>query len=208
MLTRFFSLVFVLSLLITVHAAELIPYKIDNNHSHIGFAVSIMGGLSKVHGKFTDYSIRLLNDEADITKSKVTVSIKAGSISTGIKARDEHLRTADFFDVENYPNIIFKSNRIEKKGEGFIAHGDLTMHGVTKRISLPFVITGVSDDKKERKKNVGYAAKMSLNRKDYGISWNKVLDSGGFVLGDEVDILINIEGVLQAAEKSEGDTEG
>ena len=93
------------------------PYPIDNNHSTVGFSVPILGGLSQVKGKFTDFAITINNDEKDITKSSVSVVIKATSVDTGIEGRDRHLRTADFFDVEKFPEITFKSERIEKKGK-------------------------------------------------------------------------------------------
>ena len=111
-------------------------YPIDNAHSTVGFSVPILGGLSQVKGKFTDFNITLNHDEKDITKSSVNVVIKATSVDTGIERRDNHLRTADFFDVEKFPEITFKSERVEKKGKQFIAYGPLTMHGVTKEIAL------------------------------------------------------------------------
>src|SRR5215471_18338885 len=117
-------------------------YRIDNNHSTIGFSVPILDGLSKVSGKFTDFTITLNNDEADITKSSVTVVIKAASIDTGIADRDKDLRTAAFFDIDKYPEINFQSKRIEKRGNQLVAIGMFTMHGVTKEIEIPFTITG------------------------------------------------------------------
>jgi polyisoprenoid-binding protein YceI len=190
MFKKYVSLGFILTLLVAVYAAGLKQYKIDKNHSNVGFAVSIMGGLSEVHGKFTDFNIELLNDEEDITKSKVKAIIKAASIDTGIDGRDQHLRTADFFDAEKYPDIVFESKRIKKNGKDLIAIGDLTMHGVTKEISLPFKIVGVADDKQERKKNIGYKAEMILNRKDFGINWQHS-SVPGFV-GNEIAVRINL----------------
>lgn len=190
MLRKYLPVLVVLATLTSVYAANLIPYKIDTNHSNIGFAVSIMGGLSEVHGKFTDFEIELLNDEKDITKSKVKAVIKPASINTGIDQRDSHLRTADFFDAEKYPEIIFESKKIKKQGDGFVAIGNLTMHGITKEIELPFRITGVEDNKEKRRKNVGYLAELTLNRKDFGINWQH-----GAVpnfVGDEVKIKINL----------------
>ena len=104
-------------------------HPIDNAHSTVGFSVPILGGLSQVNGKFTDFAITLNHDAKDITKSSVNVVIKATSVDTGIERRDAHLRNADFFDVEKFPEITFKSERVEKKGKQFIAHGPLTMHG-------------------------------------------------------------------------------
>jgi polyisoprenoid-binding protein YceI len=165
------------------------PYPIDMNHSNVGFSVPIMNGLSKVKGKFTDFAVTLNVDEKDITKSSVNVVIKATSIDTGVENRDKHLRNADFFDVEKYPDITFQSSRIEKKGKQFIAHGPLTVHGVTKEIALPFTVTGVNESADKTKKSVGYSASIVLNRRDYGINWNHRVP--GFV-GDDITVDIDL----------------
>lgn len=191
MLRKFSLFIFISAVVITsIYASSLIQYKIDTNHSNIGFAVSIMGGLSEVHGKFTDFEIELFNDEKDITKSKVKAVIKTASIDTGINQRDEHLRTADFFDAEKYPEIIFESKKIKKQGDGFVAVGNLTMHGITKQIELPFKITGVENNKEKRRKNVGYVAEIILNRKDFGINWEH--NSVPNFVGNDVKIRINL----------------
>jgi len=166
------------------------PYPIDNNHSTVGFSVPILGGLSQVKGKFTDFAITLNNDEKDITKSSVSVVIKATSVDTGIEGRDRHLRNADFFDVEKYPEITFKSERIEKKGKQFIAHGPLTMHGVTKQIELPFTVTGTFKNPSTNKTSVGYSARTVLNRRDFGINYSRQ-DNPTFV-GDNITIEIEL----------------
>ncbi len=156
-------------------------YRIDYNHSTVGFSVPIMDGLSKVNGKFTDFTVTLTNDEKDITKSSVSVVIKAASINTGIGARDNDLRTAAFFDVEKYPEITFESKRIEKRREQLIAVGTFTMHGVSKEIALPFAITGINRDP---------SACITLNRRDFGINWRH--QSVPNFVGDNVDIEINL----------------
>lgn len=166
------------------------PYPIDNAHSTVGFSVPILGGLSQVKGKFTDFAITIDNDEKDITKSSVSVVIKATSVDTGIEGRDRHLRTADFFDVEKFPEITFKSERIEKKGKQFIAHGPLTMHGVTRPIALPFSITGTYQNPANNKISVGYSASMVLNRRDFGINYSRQ-DNPTFV-GDNITIEIEL----------------
>ena len=167
------------------------PYPIDNNHSTVGFSVPIFGGLSQVKGKFTDFTITLNNDEKDITKSSVSVVIKATSINTGIEGRDRHLRNADFFDVEKYPEITFKSERIEKKGKQFIAHGPLTMHGVTKQIALPFTVTGTMKNPTTNNVSaVGYSARIILNRRDFGINYSR-RDNPTFV-GDNITVEIDL----------------
>jgi polyisoprenoid-binding protein YceI len=166
------------------------PYPIDNNHSTVSFSVPILGGLSQVKGKFMEFAITLNNDEKDITKSNVSVVIKATSINTGIEGRDRHLRTADFFDVEKFPEITFKSEHIEKKGKQYIAHGPLTMHGVTKPIALPFTVTGTFKNPTNNKISVGYSAKMVLNRRDFGINYARQ-DSPTFV-GDNITVEIEL----------------
>lgn len=192
------SLLAVLFFAVTVAAQVTTskPYPIDNNHSTVGFSVPILGGLSQVKGKFTDFAITLNHDEKDVTKSSVSVVIKATSVNTGIEGRDRHLRTADFFDVEKFPEITFKSEHIEKKGKQFIAHGPLTMHGVTKEIALPFTITGTFKNPTNNKYSIGYSAHTVLNRRDFGINYSRQ-DLPTFV-GD--NITIDIELVTRALE--------
>ena len=193
------TLLVVLLFAITAVAQQTAPtgtHPIDNAHSTVGFSVPILGGLSQVKGKFTDFVITLNHDEKDITKSSVSVVIKATSVDTGIERRDAHLRNPDFFDVEKFPEITFKSERIEKKGKQFIAYGPLTMHGVTKQIALPFTVTGTFKNPANNKTTMGYSAKMVLNRRDYGINYSRQ-DSPTFV-GDE--ITVEIELVTRALE--------
>jgi len=196
MLKRIVLPILLIAVTVVAQVATSRPYPIDNNHSTVGFSVPILGGLSQVKGKFTDFAITLNNDEKDITKSSVSVVIKATSVDTGIEGRDRHLRNADFFDVEKYPEITFKSERIEKKGKQFIAHGPLTMHGVTKQIALPFTITGTFKNPSNNKTSVGYSARTVLNRRDFGINYSRQ-DNPTFV-GD--NITIEIELVTRALE--------
>ena len=182
--------VLLVSLSIAAQVSTARQYPIDMNHSTVGFSVPIMGGLSKVKGKFTDFNISLTNDEQDITKSSVNVVIKVGSVDTGIEGRDKHLRTADFFDVEKFPEITFQSSRIDKRGKQLIAHGTLTMHGVSKEIALPFTITGVNENADKTKKNIGYSATMVLNRRDYGINYtHKTVPN---FIGDNITVEIDL----------------
>jgi len=190
MLKRIVLPVLVFAITVVGQVSTSRPYPIDNNHSTVGFSVPILGGLSQVKGKFTDFAITLNNDEKDITKSSVSVVIKATSVDTGIEGRDRHLRNADFFDVEKYPEITFKSERIEKKGKQFIAHGPLTMHGVTKEIALPFTVTGTFKNPSTNKMSVGYSARTVLNRRDFGINYSRQ-DNPTFV-GDNITIEIEL----------------
>ena len=165
-------------------------YAADAAHSNVGFSIPILGGLSSVRGKFTDFTVEIVYDDKDVTKSTVNAVIKATSIDTGIERRDEHLRKADFFDVEKFPEITFKSSRIEKKGKDFIAHGTFTMHGVAKEIMLPFTLNGVRKDEKSGKTTLGATARTTVNRKDFGVSFSRP-DNPNF-LGDMVEIELNV----------------
>jgi len=165
-------------------AAEKI-YVLDTNHSTIGFVVPIMG-MSEVTGKFPDFTGRIVvPDENDLTKSTVEVVIKTASIDTGIEDRDKHLRTADFFDAEKYPEITFKSKKIQKVGDAYAAVGDFTMRGVTKEITIPFQLTGHA-------KSLGARASLPLNRKDYGVSWSRVMDDGSLFVADVITVDIRL----------------
>ena len=166
-------------------------YKADTAHSSISFKISHMM-VSKVRGHFNDFSVTIKEDPDDITKSSASVMIKAASIDTADKKRDDHLRSPDFFDVGKYPEITFKSKKIEKKGNGYAATGTLTMHGVSKEVTIFFEITGKLKDPWGNTR-MGVEANTKLDRKDYGIKWNKTLDQGGLMVGNEVNIEILLE---------------
>ena len=186
------SLIAIVSLLLVVSPVlgATTKYEIDTAHSNVGFSIPIMGGLSHVRGKFTEFSVTIVYDDKDVTKSSVNAVIKAASIDTGIERRDAHLRNADFFDVEKFPDITFQSSRIEKKGKNFIAHGTFTMHGVAKEIALPFTLNGVRKDEKTGKTTLGATASVTLNRRDFGINFARP-DNPTF-LGDTVEVELNL----------------
>jgi len=173
----------------TVFAAPT-TYKIDANVSNVGFVVPILGGLSKVRGKFTDFTVEIVHDAADMSKSSVKAVIKAASIDTGIEGRYKHLRNPDFFEVEKFPEITFESKRVEKKGSGFVAHGTFTMHGVSKEIELPFTLNGVRKNPANGSTTLGVTSRLTLNRKDYGINFSRP-DAPDF-LGDMIEIELNL----------------
>jgi len=164
-------------------------YEIDTAHSNVGFSIPILGGLSSVRGKFTDFKVEITYDDKDVTKSSVNAVIKAASIDTGIERRDAHLKNADFFDVEKYPDITFQSKHVEKKGKDFVAHGTFTMHGVSKEIALPFTLNGVQPAK-DGKTVLGVTARTTINRKDFGVSFARP-DNPNF-LGDNVEIELSL----------------
>ena len=182
---------------VTPASSSSTQYGVDKNHSTVGFTVPILGGLSRVSGKFTDFDVQITYDEADITKSSVNATIKAASIDTGIENRDKHLRTADFFDVEKYPDITFQSKRVEKKGNKLTAFGTFTMHGVAKEIAIPFTITGKFKDPASGNETIGFAANLTLNREDYGIAFKRK-DNPTFI-GDEIEIELSL--ITRAAAK-------
>ncbi len=170
--------------------SELKPVLLDINHSNIGFAVPIMNGLSKVHGKFSEFTADFNFDEKDITKSSINVVIKAKSVDTGIDARDAHLRTADFFEVDKFPEITFKSKQIIKKGKKLTLIGDFTMHGITKEISFPFEVVGKSIDPNEKTIVYGFLAKTIINRRDFGVNYQH--KSVPNFIGDNIEVELNL----------------
>ncbi len=173
-----------------VALAAPITYQVDTAHSNVAFAVPILGGLAKVRGKFTDFKVDIVYDEADVTKSSVKAVIKAASIDTGIERRDAHLRNPDFFEVEKYPEITFESKSVEKRGSGLVARGTFTMHGVSKEIELPFTINGVRKNPQTGATTLGVSSRLTINRKDYGISFSRP-DNPDF-LGDQIEIELDL----------------
>ncbi len=171
-------------------------YQIDFSHSHILFSVRHMM-LSKTRGEFQKFSGTLDLDEANPAASKVDIEIDAASINTRDEKRDEHLRSADFFDVANYPNLTFKSTRVEVLGDtkGKL-HGDLTIRGITKPVVLDVELTGRSKSPWGTE-NLGFEAHTKINRKDWGLEWNVALETGGVLVGEEIAIDIELELVKQ-----------
>lgn len=170
-------------------------YSIDPVHSVVGFSVKHML-ISTVNGNFDDFSGTIVYDPQDISKSSVEVHIKAASVDTRNQTRDNDVRSPNFLDAAKYPELMFKSTSVAKSGDGFVAHGQLTIHGVTKDIDLPFKITGQTKDP-WGKFRMGAEAGLTINRADYGVVWNKTLEGGGAVVSDEVKIALTVEGVKQ-----------
>jgi polyisoprenoid-binding protein YceI len=170
-------------------------YAIDVANSMLSFTVRHML-INNVRGNFRDFTGTIAYDPQDLTKSSVEVNIKSRSIDSGNENRDTHLRSADFFDVDKFPEITFKSTSIEKSGDGYIAHGPLTMHGVSKEVAIPFSITGTVKDARG-KTHLGVEAALTINRVDYGLTWNRTLEGGGVLVSDEVKIDLGIEATKQ-----------
>jgi polyisoprenoid-binding protein YceI len=180
------------SLLVLAATGRADTYTVDKAHSEVTFSVRHMG-VSKVGGRFNDVSGTIEGDPKKPETGKVDFVIKTTSIDTNQEGRDKHLRSADFFDVEKFPEITFKSSKITAKGAGkYEVAGTLTMHGVSKEITLPVTMAGPIPDGRGGQK-VGFETATTINRKDYGISWNKALDAGGVVVSDEVQVDISFE---------------
>jgi polyisoprenoid-binding protein YceI len=173
-------------------AAETGAYSFDKAHSFIGFKVKHMG-LIEVPGFFRDFTGTVNYDSANPTKSSVEFTAKVTSVDTGVAGRDRHLRTADFFDVEKFPDLTFKSTKVEKKGKGWIVSGDLTMRGVTKPVSIPFEITGFVPGGERSGAKIGIAGETTLNRRDFGVNYGGNMPSGGPVVADQVKVVLQIE---------------
>ena len=169
-------------------AAE--TFVVDTVHSEAAFQVRHF--VTKVRGRFDDFTGTIQVDRANPTASTVELKIAAASLNTAHAGRDKHLRSADFFDVEKYPEITFRSTKIVPRGpNAYEVTGTFTMHGVSKEVTVPVSFLGFMGSGANEK--AGFSADFTLDRKDYGIVWNRALDAGGTVLGDEVLVSVNIE---------------
>jgi len=168
-------------------------WKLDPMHSRIEFAIRHLM-ISTIKGCFTRYDGLVDWDEEDLTKSSVVAHIDTCSISSGDDYRDQRLRAVEFLDVENYPELTFKSTRIERVSDNeFGIYGDLTLHGVTKEIKLDMIYGGRAINPASKKVAAGFEARVTISRKDFDMSFNMLLDTGGLAVGDEVKIEINAE---------------
>jgi polyisoprenoid-binding protein YceI len=171
--------------------AETARWDIDPDHSLIEFRVAHMV-VSKTAGRFMDYRGFVDMDADAKTFKTIEATINAASINTNHDKRDAHLRTADFLDVKQFPTMTYKMKRVQKQGDTYTVIGDFTLRGVTKEISLVVAFNGVVTDPWGGTR-AGFSAEGTLNRKDFGIVWNKTLDSGGLVVGNDVQIRLEIE---------------
>lgn len=168
-------------------------YEVDSQHTTVGFSIRHMV-INDVKGSFKDFTGAIEYDGKDPLTIQAKGTIKAASIETGIDGRDEHLRGPDFLDAMKHPDILFESKRVEKKGDGYVLIGKFTLHGVTKEVALPLTVSGPVTDP-WGKNRIGIEISARLNRQDYGIRWNKTLDNGGVLIGNEVKVEINAEAV-------------
>lgn len=176
----------------------IMSWQIDAVHTHVGFSVKHMM-VSTVRGQFKQYSGTVKIDAADFTRSSFEGEVEVASIDTGNSQRDDHLRSGDFFDAANHPKIKFNSTRIDAKGDGeFVVHGNLTIRETTLPVAFDVEFHGTS--KNPWGKTVsGFGAKSTVNRKDFGLAWNALLETGGVAVSDKVKIEIEVEVVADGA---------
>lgn len=200
---RFFLLAVSVLALITPTLGNASVWEVDPAHSSAQFAIRHLM-VSTVRGEFTKFTGTFTLDDKDLAKSTLEASIDVTSINTRIAKRDDHLKSPDFFDIAKYPTMTFKSKKVEAAGEGkFKVTGDLTMHGVTKEVVLD--VTGSTKSIKDPmgKMRLGGSATTKINRKDFGLAYNKALETGGVLVGEEVDITIDVEMTEKAAAAGE-----
>ena len=174
--------------------AEAVTYVIDPDHYQVIFKVKHMG-ISTVTGRFDLVEGNYTFDDADVSKSSVETTIQTASINTNKQKRDDHLKSPDFLNVDKNPTITFKSKEVKKgDGDDFTIVGDLTINGVTKQVELDAEYGGKAVDPMGNERTA-FTAETKIDRKDYGITWNKTLDSGGLVVGDDVRIQLEVEGI-------------
>jgi polyisoprenoid-binding protein YceI len=173
--------------------SSVITWKLDPAHSSADFKVKHMM-ISNVKGSFSGLNGTLVEDPTDPTRSSVEASVDVTTVSTGDPQRDGHLKSADFFDAEKYPKMTFKSTAVKRTGEGeYSVTGDLTLHGVTKAVT--FEVEGPSAPGKDPWGNtrIGLSASTKINRKDFGLSWNSALETGGILVGEDVTITLDVQ---------------
>lgn len=168
-------------------------WTIDPVHSEVGFSVRHMM-VSKVRGKFTSFEGSLVTGESP-TDSTVTATVDLNSIDTGNEQRDDHIRSADFFDVANHPTMSYRSTGVRAAGDDFVVDGELTLKGVTKNVPLALELNGFGPDPYGGVR-AGFTGSAEINRQDFGVNFNAALETGGVVVGDKVNIHLEIEAIL------------
>jgi polyisoprenoid-binding protein YceI len=181
----------------TATATSVRTYAIDKTHSEVGFQVRHL--LTKVRGRFTDFSGTIQFNETQPERSSITFTINTVSIDTGTPDRDAHLRSTDFFAVDQHPAITFTSSRVTKRSDDkYDVEGTLVIRDTSKVVTLPVTHLGKAVDPWGNTR-LGFETDITINRKDFGLNWNAALEAGGFLVGDEVTIAISIQAVGQEA---------
>lgn len=168
-------------------------WAVDYAHSTIDFTVKHMM-ISKVKGSFQNFEVELEADPQDLTDANISFIVDASSINTKNDARDNHLRSADFLDVEQYPKITFVSKSVTKAGNNeYNVTGDLTIHGVTKEETFKVTFEGISKNPMSGAETAGFSAEGTVKRSNYGLTWNAALETGGVLVGDEIKFTVELE---------------
>lgn len=184
--------------------ASASTWTIDNQHSNIGFTVRHL--VTRVSGSFNLFSGTILFDDKKPEASKVSVTINLDSIFTANQQRDDHLRSADFFDTKKHPSATFESTRVVSVGRGnFKIEGNLSLHGQTRPVSLDVEYLGTMKDLNGNNRG-GFTARTKLNRKDFGLTWNKITEAGNVVLGEEVELAMNIAAIETKPQEARRDS--
>jgi len=170
-------------------------WTIDTAHSDVAFIVR-HAGISKVRGRATGFAGQITVGD-DVEDSRVAVTIDSASIATGDEKRDAHLRSADFFEVEKYPEWTFSSTSVTPSGDDFVIAGDLTLHGVTRPVELATEFNGVADDPMGNRRT-GFSASTQISRKEFGLTWNAALETGGLLVSDNVRIELEVSAIRAA----------
>jgi polyisoprenoid-binding protein YceI len=172
--------------------AQKVTYAIDPAHSEVDFGIKHMG-ISTVHGRFAVKDGTVDLDEKNMADSSVVATIDVASVDTGVPQRDAHLKSPDFFDTAKFPTATFKSTKVVQAGEGYDVMGDLTLHGVTKPVTLHMEAPSKEQIGMDKKPHRGFTATTTIKRQDFGLTWNRTLKSGDNVLGDDVKMTFDIE---------------
>ena len=174
---------------------EQSAWVIDATHSTVGFVVRHL--VSKVRGQFQEFEGKIVGNPDDLTGASAEFSATVASVNTNQSDRDNHLRTSDFFDAAAYPTMSFQSTRVEKTGAStYTVHGNLTLRGVTKEVPVHVEYLGTTPDPWGNTR-AGFECRAQINRKDFGVNWNQVLEAGGVMVGDNVDIQLDLETIKQ-----------
>ena len=172
--------------------AQRVSYAIDPEHSQVDFGIKHMA-ISTVRGRFAITDGTIVLDEKNLADDSVVATINVASVDTGVAQRDTHLRSPDFFDTAKFPTATFKSTRVVHAGEGYDVTGDLTLHGVTRPVTLHMDPPSKEQIGMDKKPHRGFSATTTLHREDFGLTWNGTLKSGDAMLGDDVKMTFDIE---------------
>ena len=179
-----------------IASAQAKDYKIDTNHSEADFSIKHLA-ISTVHGSFHAVTGVVHFDPADVTKTSVDATIDVSTVSTGIAARDTHLKSADFFEVAKFPTMTFKSTSVVKAGDHYDVTGDLTLHGVTKSVVLKLETPSKEQIGMDKKPHRGFTATTTINRQDFGLNFSAKVASGDSMIGDDVKIELDVDAAQQ-----------